>query len=280
MPEKKSKRWPLVMRVLRSAALVYVAVCTVVYLMQRRMQYLPDASEVPLPRHPKYGGIEEAALTTSDGVSIRAWHWPGERDPTLLFFHGNAGHRGHRLEWMESFHDLGYGVAIFDYRGYGGSGGSPTEAGLYLDAEAALAWLAGRGARRVSFVAESLGCGVAVEMAARRPPVAMVLHAGYPSLADVAAKHYPWLPVKLLMRDRYDCAGKIGRIGCPLLMVHGERDDIIPAALGRRLFEAAPEPREWHLIEDAGHNDMPWSRPREYLEKVAGFLERHAAGGN
>ena len=128
-------------RLLRDLAVLYLAFAGLVYLFQRKLQYFPDPSSVPLPHDPKYRGIETVNLTTTDGLSLFAWHWPGRFTATLVMFHGNAGHRGHRLEWIEDLHRLGYGVFALDYRGYGGSKGSPSEEGLYRDGEATLRWL-------------------------------------------------------------------------------------------------------------------------------------------
>ncbi|MHC4550837.1 MAG: alpha/beta hydrolase [Planctomycetota bacterium] len=260
----------MVVKLLLALGGIWVLLAGLVYLFQRRLQYLPDTSEVGPPR----AGIEDVALHTSDGVALRAWYWPGTRELTLVFFHGNAGHRGDRLEWLEPFHQLGWGLFLLDYRGYGGSRGSPTEEGLYRDAEAAVDYLHGRGVARLVYFGESLGCGVAVEAAVRRPPVALILQAGAASLVGVARKAYPWLPVGLLMKDRFDAAARIPRVRCPVLCVHGSRDELIPVALGRALYDAAPEPKEWFELSDAGHNDLPWTGGRAYYERIHTFLEQ------
>ena len=252
------------------AALAYAAVALLVFLFQRRLQYFPDPDDPPLPPGDTYRGIERVDLAASDGVRLRAWHWPGTRSETIVLFHGNAGNRAHRIGWIERFHDQGYGAFLLDYRGYGGSGGSPTEEGLYLDGEAALTWLAARGPGPLIYFGESLGCGVAIEMALRRAPAKLILHAPYTSLADVGQRAYPFLPVKLLMLDRYDCMGKIGRVACPLLVIHGARDGVIPSVFGERLFRGAPEPKRWLLLPHAGHNDLPWADG--YEEAVLEFL--------
>lgn len=258
---------------LGATALFYAAFTLLVYLLQRRMQYFPERSPVPVPPGERYRGLEEVELVAADGVRLFAWHWPGPRAPTVVLFHGNAGHRGTRLPWMGEFHDLGFGVFCLDYRGYGGSRGSPSERGLYLDADAAIDWLEERAVGGLVYLGQSIGCGVAVEMAVRKPPVALILQSGFVSLVDVARKAYPFLPVRLLMKDRFDCRAKIDRIGCPLLMVHGEKDSIIPASLGKALFDAAPEPKEWLLVPAADHNDPIWIDPT-YMETLEAFLSK------
>jgi uncharacterized protein len=262
--------WPL----LRSLAAMYIIAVVLVYLFQRKLQYFPDPSEVPLPQGEEYLGLETVELTTVDGLHITGWHWPGDRPVTLLIFHGNAGHRDHRLDWIKEFHSSGYGIFILDYRGYGGSEGSPTEEGLYRDGEAALQWLKHKRVSKIVYLGESLGCGVAVELATRHPPDALILQSGFSSALAVARKAYPYLPVRLLMKDRYECMEKIQKIKCPLLMIHGERDSIIPIGVGRDLFEAAKGPKEWFPVPGADHNDLPWTGGRAYLEKIDAFLRQ------
>ena len=218
-------------RLARDLASLYLVFAGLVYLFQRKLQYFPDAASVALPHDPRYRGIETVNLTTTDGLRLFAWHWPGPVPATLVIFHGNAGHRGHRLDWIEDLHNLGYGVFALDYRGYGGSEGSPTEEGLYRDGEAALGWLGKQGIQHLVYFGESLGCAVAAEMANRRPPLGLILQSGFSSAEDVARKAYPYLPVGLLMKDRFDSKQKMAKILCPVLFIHGERDAIIPPKL-------------------------------------------------
>ena len=261
-------------RLVRDLAMLYVVFAGLVYLFQRKLQYFPDPTSVPLPPDPKYRGIETVNLTTTDGLRLFAWHWPGRFPATLVIFHGNAGHRGHRLDWIEDLHSLGYGVFVLDYRGYGGSEGFPTEEGFYRDGEAAVRWLEKQGIRDLVYFGESLGCGVAVEMAKRQPPLALILQSGFSSALDVARKAYPYLPVRLLMKDRFDSKQKMAKILRPALFIHGEQDSIIPMKLGRALYEAANEPKTWFPIPEADHNDLPWVGGKTYLEGIQGFLQR------
>jgi len=266
---------PIYLRLALYAILAYAAVCLLAWIFQRKLQYFPDRGPVPMPRGETYRELEDVRIETEDGVEIAAWYWPGLRPTTLLFFHGNAGHRGHRLGWVQTFHDLGWSILLIDYRGYAESGGNPTEEGLAMDARAARAWLADRGVMRVAYVGESIGCSVAVGLAFTEPPAALVLQSGTVSVRAVAQRHYPFLPVGLLMSDGFESKEKMGGIDAPLLSIHGARDRIIPVEFGRALFDAAPgETKEWWLLEQAGHNDVIYHAGRAYYERVHEFLER------
>ena len=261
-------------RLFRSVLTIYLSVCALVFLFQRRLQYFPTRQAVRLPMGERYRGIEDVELQTADELRIHAWYWPGARPVTLVIFHGNGGDRSHRLDWMETLHGLGLGVFVLDYRGYGGSQGSPTETGLYTDAEVALDWLSDRSVGDLVYVGESLGSGVAVEMAVRRPPAALIIQSGFSSAVDVARSVYWFLPVRLLMSDPYDSIAKIDKLHVPLLQVHGESDSVVPVNFGKRLFEAAGGPKEWLGIPGADHNDALW-RAKGYREKLDDFLSKH-----
>jgi hypothetical protein len=177
--------------------------------------------------------------------------------------HGNAGNVAHRAEKVRPFMDQGYGVLLVGYRGYGGNPGAPSEEGLYHDAEAALAFLAAHnvGPDRQILYGESLGSGVAVEMAQRRaaagaPVAGVVLEAPYTSMPAAAAHHYPFVPASSLIIDKYDSLAKIEQINAPLYIFHGDQDIIVPQSLGRDLFDAADTPKRAQWIDGAGHNDL------------------------
>lgn len=244
----------------------YLVVVVLVYLFQRRLQYFPDPEAPSLP-----AGAEDVRLEATDGTPLRGWYWPGP--VVVLVLHGNAGHRGHRLHIAEGLRGKGYGVFLLDYRGYGGSGGRPTEAGLLLDAEAAVHWLRARGVTRVAYYGESLGCGVVAALAAREPPVAIVFQSGADSLAPVGQAAYPWLPIRWLMKDRFDAAARMRDVACPVLSIHGENDGLIAPARGRALFDAAPGPKEWWLVPGAEHNDViDEAGPGPFFARVDAFL--------
>lgn len=251
----------------------YAGLALLIYLVQRQLQYFPDPSPVERPAGEDFKTLEELNLVTTDGVRISAWYWPGKRLDNVLMFHGNAGHRGHRLDWARGFHELGFGVFLLDYRGYGGSDGSPTEQGLFLDAQAALRWLSQKPGR-VIYLGESLGSGPAIELAVAQPPTAIILHAPLTSAVDVAQAAYPFLPVRLLLKDRYENDRKIGRITSPVLVIHGERDSVIPFRLGRRLFETATSPKEWLAVPEADHNNLAEVGGRLYWKTIQSFLEK------
>ncbi len=272
-PAEPTPRAPLriVARLISAAMTLYLVVVGAACVLQRKLIYYPSPGPVAVPESARAAGLEEVDLRASDGVALKAWHWPGERPLTLLVLHGNAGNRGHRFPWMQALRRTGAGVFVLDYRGYGGSEGSPTEDGLYRDAEAAAGWLEAHGAGAVVYLGESLGTGVAVELALRRPPAALVLQGAFTSLVDVAQGAYPFLPVRLLLRDRFDSISKMERVACPVLEIHGERDSLIPAAQGKALLEKARTRKERLEVPGADHNDALWDDP-SYLPRLSAFL--------
>jgi fermentation-respiration switch protein FrsA (DUF1100 family) len=207
-----------------------------------------------------------------------------------LFCHGNAGNISHRLDKLEKFHALGANVLIFDYRGYGQSDGHPSELGTYQDADSAYQWLvkrealsvendagnplhASRSTPRVVFYGESLGCAVAVEMAVRHPGAGLILESPFTSTVAMAKRIFPWLPVKWIVRYRYDNLSKIPKIKMPVLILHSPQDEIVPFAMGRQLFNAAPPPKQF-LELTGDHNDGYADSGDIYLRGIAAFLKR------
>lgn len=271
--------WWRGLRVLLLALLgTYAVLGLLAWLFQRRLIYFPDAGPVALPEGPGWKGLRDLSIQTADGVTLRAWYLPGTKPATVLVFHGNAGHRGDRAFLVQELASLGYGVLLPDYRGYGGSSGSPTEEGLYADAEACRVWLAEHGPGPVAYMGISVGSGVAVELARRHAPSALILQSGFTSLGDVGQNAYPFLPVRLFLRDRYLNVEKIASVEAPLLMIHGDVDRIVPTKLGRRLFEAAREPKRWVEIEGAGHNDMAYAGGGAWRAAIRDFLREHLGG--
>lgn len=242
------------------------------YLFQRKLQYFPDASAVVLPRGERWKDLENVTLEAADGTRLEASFWNGTRRTALLLLHGNAGHRGDRFGWMEPFHRLGYPVLLLDYRGYGGSGGSPSEAGLVQDGVAAFDWLREKGYQDVVLFGESIGCGVAVLVATKRRPRGLVLQSGAISITEVAARAYPFLPVRWFLRDRFELADAAARIDAPALVVHGDEDEIVPLELGRALHDALGGETAWFVVDGAGHNDVEHAGGRAYRDRVAAFL--------
>ncbi len=217
--------------------------------------------------------FEDAWFEASDGTQLHGWYVPHSTPRAVaLFAHGNAGNLSHRYELLEHLSQLGVSVMIFDYRGYGRSGGTPSEAGILDDARAARRWLARRAGIKESdivLMGESLGGGVMVDLAARDGARGLVLENTFTSLPDVAAFHYPILPVKLLMRTQLNSAAKIGNYHGPLLQLHGDADTIIPYKIGRQLFTAANEPKTFVTIPGGDHNDP---RTPEFYAAVDRFL--------
>jgi hypothetical protein len=210
--------------------------------------------------HPLGLEFEDAWITTADGVRIHGWYIPCENPRVVaLFAHGNGGNLSHREDYYRELHRLGVAVLAFDYRGYGRSEGSPTEAGILADGRAARAWLAKRAGvpeSQIVLMGESLGGAVAVHLASEASARALILENTFSSAPDVGAFHYPWLPIKLLMRTKLDSASLISKYHGPLLQTHGDADTIVPISLGRKLFDAANEPKQFVLIAGGDHNDM------------------------
>ena len=193
----------------------------------------------------------------------------------MLVCNGNAGDRSMRAGLAVAFNRAGFSVLLFDYRGYGGNPGDPSEDGLAADARAAQQWLARQpdvDPRRIAYFGESLGAAVAVGLAVQSPPAALVLRSPFTSLPDVGAVHYPWLPVQRLLLDRYPSIDRIASVSAPLLVIAGDRDDIVPMSLSRRLYDAAAEPKRFVLVPGAGHNDPELVDGRRVLTEITGFL--------
>jgi len=238
-----------------AAVCVYILAAAGLGLFQRRLQYLPDTRHIP-PHEAGLDGVEELALATSDGETVIAWRaTPRAGRPVLLYFHGNAGGLVDRVARFRNFIGEGYGFLAIAYRGYAGSSGAPTQDGLMRDAEAAYEAVRARGyaPERIVLVGESLGSGVATQLAARREAAALVLDSPFTSAADVAATRYGLLPVRWLMLDQFRSDLAIRDVHMPVLIVHGDKDGVVPIALGRRLFELANEPKTFLRVPDGQH---------------------------
>lgn len=256
-----------------SLVIAAVLILVGIWLLQRRLIYFPTA-EVP-PLSTTLPSAREIQINTSDGLTLTGWFLAAP-DPTaaVLVLNGNAGNRAHRALLACALLDRGYEVLLFDYRGYGGNEGSPSEEGLARDAEAALAALNEVAtADRVILFGESLGAAVAARLAVESPPAALVLRSPFPSLQAVAAVHYPFLPTRFLLRDRYDTLQSISLIKAPILVVAGSADSIVPTHLSRTVYEAATVDAHWALIDNADHNDPALSFGQPLLDAVDRFLE-------
>jgi len=247
-----------------TVAVFYVVLVAAMYLFQRNFLYHPD-NFTPSPAQSGVADMDEINIQTEDGLTLFAWVQPpsDSAKPWVALFHGNAGTLGSRGYKAKMFLDAGYGVMLVEYRGFGGNMGQPFEAGLMADARAALAYLAEQGGLGQNLVlyGESLGTGVAVAMAEEaaglgQPVASVILEAPFTSIPDVGSIHYPFLPVQLLMKDRYDSVSRIKDIHTPLFIVHGDKDWTVPQKLGRQLYEQALEPKTALWIDGAGHNEL------------------------
>ena len=248
--------------------------------MDRGTVFFPDPFLVATPAEAGLA-YQDVWFETSDGVRLHGWlvPGPGQEDaqgPTLLWFHGNAGNISHRLENLALLHHrVGCAVLIFDYREYGLSGGTISKAGSFLDAEAAYeAALAqtGCGPERTVLFGRSLGTALAVHLAVRLPAAGVILEAAFTSTAGMRALYGPLLPPPAPGQVVYDSLDQIERVGAPLLFIHGSHDAVIPPQMGRTLYERAPGPKRFYLVEGAGHNDTYWTGGEAYFREIADFI--------
>ncbi|MFQ5491186.1 MAG: alpha/beta hydrolase [Phycisphaerae bacterium] len=254
---------------------MYLLICAGMYVFQGRLLYLPspDYTASPADIGLEY---EDLTLTAADGVAIAAWYIPcRSARGHVIFCHGNAGNMADRLTTLGALHRLGLNVLIFDYRGYGRSGGSPAEQGTYLDAEAAWNHLIekrGVSPGTIVIFGRSLGGAVAIELARRRNPAALVVESTFTNVVDIGRRQYPFLPINLLCRYRYDSLAKVGQLAMPKLFLHGRDDQLIPIEVGHRLFEAAAEPKQF-IETPGGHNFAGFTYTPEYTARLALFLD-------
>jgi uncharacterized protein len=241
-----------------TVTVLYGAALLGVFLMQRQLQYFPSRSD-PKPAEVGLSAVTVEHLVTPDGETVVLWSATAKPEqPTILFFHGNAGSIADRAARLAFYQSQGFGAAFLSYRGFGGSTGSISEQGLLTDAETAYDFLLSQGVPPASIVVlgESLGTGVAVQLAAGREVGAVILEAPYTSAADIAAGLYPWLPVRLLMRDQFRSIDHIAAVKAPLLILHGTEDRVIPFDFGQRLFAAANGPKTFRALDGLGHDAL------------------------
>ncbi|ORJ61616.1 alpha/beta hydrolase [Geothermobacter hydrogeniphilus] len=221
--------------------------------------YFPTAELVTTPAAVGLA-YEDVFFTAADGTALHGWYLPGEPGrPLLVFCHGNAGNISHRVDNLRLLRELGLTVFIFDYRGYGRSSGTPSEAGTYSDLRGALVWLQQKGWKQEQMVyfGRSLGAAVALQLALEEPPAALILESPFTSIGAMGRHHSPllWLLGGWLLNTRYDSLGKISDLRVPLMILHGDEDEIVPQQMGRQLFERAPQPKRFHSLPGAGHNN-------------------------
>ncbi len=264
-------------------AIGYAVLAVALFFYQPNLLYFPDMPSREIEATPGDIGLgfEPLTLTTRDEEQLDAWFIPA--DPArgvVLFCHGNAGNISHRLVSIQLFNELGLSVLIFDYRGYGQSTGKLTEKGTYRDADAAWDYLVeqrGIPAEHIILFGRSLGASIAADLATRQTAAAVILESAFTSVPDIAAKFYPWLPVRWLSRYQYDTRKKLANIHSPVLIVHSRDDEIISYSNGEQLFEAANEPKQFLQLR-GGHNDGFFVSGKDYTQGLDGFLGNVLAG--
>lgn len=270
------------MRMLLNFALMvlfaYVALAAVIFFAQASLIYYPEIGR-DIIATPNSEGLayEPVEISTADGENLHGWFVPAPAaNGTILFFHGNAGNISHRMEYLLMFHRLGYNTFIFDYRGYGRSSGSPSESGTYLDAQSAWRYLTESRSippSHIGLFGESLGGAVAAHLAMNEKPGALVLASVFTSVPDMAAKIYPFLPVRLLSRFDYNTIEYLQSVTCPVLVAHSPQDEIVPFAHGQALYQAAPEPKQFLELQ-GGHNSGFIFMQEDWVETLGDFMER------
>ncbi|MFC2009805.1 alpha/beta hydrolase [Chloroflexota bacterium] len=264
-------------RIVVIIACVYIIFAGYLFIFQSHYVYYPEPI---LPADPNHIGLpfETILFDTRDGLRLSGWFIPKEDSRgILLFCHGNAGNMGHRLESIQLFSQLGLEVFIFDYRGYGESEGKPTEKGTYEDAEAAWQYLIKErqvDPDKVVIFGRSLGGAVASWVASKHTPGALILESTFTSIPDIAATIYPYLPVRLTLRFKYDTAEYLTEVNCPILVIHSRNDETMPFIHGQRLFETAAEPKEF--LELTGtHNEGFVTSGKLYEEGLNTFIHQY-----
>jgi len=268
-------------------AVGYGAIVALAFAFQDQLLFQPSSRLLATPDDAGMS-YETVRLDTEDGETIHGWWIPASdvsRETrsgasaahTLLFFHGNAGNISGRLESVQQFHRLGLNVLIVDYRGYGQSTGSPSEEGIYRDAEACWDYLTetqGFASQEIVVFGRSMGGGPATWLAAREQPGAVLLESVFTNVPDVGAHHYSFLPVRALATNQFDNESRVGQIDAPKLFIHSRGDRVVPFELGRQVYEAAAEPKQFLEIE-GGHNDGFLVSAEEYLRTIDDFLSEH-----
>jgi fermentation-respiration switch protein FrsA (DUF1100 family) len=268
-------------RVLAVVVVTAILLLMVLWVLQRQLIYFPSPGPVPAAGQALDRG-RDVTLRTSDGLTLGGWYVPA-RHPgaaTVLVANGNGGDRSLRAPLARALTGHGLGVLLFDYRGYGGNPGSPSEEGLALDVRAARHYLvaeAGVARDRLVYFGESLGSAVVTELAAEHPPGGMVLRSPFVDLASVGRVHYPYLPVGLLLRDRFPLVEHLRRVQAPVVVVYGTADEIVPAEQSRAVAEAAPHLARAVAVEGARHNDLALLTGRPLVDAVVDLAHRVTA---
>lgn len=247
----------LIMKLAIGLFAVYAVIAVAAFVLQRRLMYFPDPERVS-PKSFNLAGVTERVIDAPDGARLISWYAPAAPgQPTILYFHGNGGSLASRSERVRRYVSRGYGVLMLSYRGYSGSTGSPSESANVADAKLAYDALIKDGVEPDDIIVygESLGSGVAVQVAADRQVGGLALDAPYTTIVDVAVLAYPYLPVRPFVFDRYETVKYLPRVKAPLLVLHGEADQVIPVEMGKAVYAAANAPKEIATFPRAGHSD-------------------------
>ena len=265
---------------------VYLAIALVVGFSARQAKlldtyfiYFPERDFVETPADVGLA-YEDVTFSTSDGLRLHGWFVRAQSDTTIVWFHGNAGNISHRVDnLLLLYQHLEANIFIFDYRGYGNSQGKPSEEGTYRDGEAAIEYVLRRDVsehRKLVLFGRSVGSAVAVELATRNDVHALILESPFTSIKAMGRATYPFLPINVLIlaiNARYDSLSKIGRVNSPVMVLHGNRDEIVPMEQGWELYNAANEPKKFYTIEGAGHNDTYAKGGTPYFQALKRFVE-------
>jgi len=245
--------------VIFSIIYLYIGMAALLYFQQRSLMYFPGGErediatfDIPQPK--------TIPVQSEPGITFNAWYWPAEAEmATIVFFHGNGQAYPYWINKLMLYHNEGYGIFFTDYRGYGGVNGKPSEKGIYTDARAhlrALMQATGLKPENLVYLGESLGTGVATQMATEFPPQAIIYESAYSGTNDIAKGRYWMFPIDLLMKDKYRSIDKIKSLTMPKLFIHGKQDAVIPIRYARKLFQTAPEPKQMVELNNAGHNNL------------------------
>jgi uncharacterized protein len=256
-----------------SFLVIYTILCIVIFFMQRKLLYVPFGNAVT-PEEVGLDQYKQIFITTSDNQKLRAWYHESKKsDDVILYFHGNAANLENRNNKYHEFaENSNYSILAITYRGYPGSTGSPSEQGFYLDAEAAIKFLNDSGFKNQNIIlyGESIGSGVATEMATRINAKALILESPFTSAEDVAKKIYWFLPVSLMLKDKFDNKTKLQKLDLPILIIHGKKDKIVPVKLGIELANSYKGRKQLIITENEGHMDFGG---KFLIEKINQFLE-------
>ena len=264
---------------------VYAAVCAYIYISQDRMFYFPtkDFAVNPADYDLKF---QDVFINVGQDETIHGWYFPQAQNPksarTVLFCHGNGGNISHRFETVIFLLQRGVNVMMFDYRGYGRSSGRPTETNTYDDVRAVYDWLISEKNVKPNDIivfGRSLGGAVAVDLASKVSCGGLIVESSFDSATEMAKGYFPFFPAELLIKYRYDSISKISKVSCPMLFTHSPADELIPFDRGKRLFEAAPEPKTFYEIS-GGHNQRTYLDESGYIKVIDDLLKQESAGRN